>query len=247
MDGWVMLRSLGRSWFVVIPIVLLSVFAAWIVRDGIDETYEAGGSFLIVKDVGSPEESPGLAVGRPGEESIDERNPDSVADPAWNAYAGSLTTTGQALGLVLASPGARDAVADAGGSPTYQIYTSNRHSIITVVAEAPDPQRAIETVRIIEERYREELAARQLDAGVSPDVTVQPLTTSAVSADRVGGAGRVMIAIVLAGLVLAGLAGMAVERWRRRRADPLLTQRDVLVDLMSLLEAEQERLLGRQR
>lgn len=193
MDALEILKILLRRWWVVVPVLALALGGAWYVTDQAPPEYSRQMSVLVI----GPAE---LATEEPTRS---------------NPYRGvGLDTTAQALTIVGNGGPTSAAAAAAGVTAGYEFASTRNSPIIRVTATADTPQDVVEALTFLLDRMETELEDRQDEAGapaenrISLDVLDPPNGPVAIVSDSL----RIQLAMLAAGLLLATLAAVAVDR-----------------------------------
>ncbi|WP_026874870.1 hypothetical protein [Jiangella gansuensis] len=197
MDVWRITLAALRRWYVLLPLLALTGFAALTMGDRVAPEYEAQAGAMITP-------------------------PRAEAELA-NPY-GSLTNANEALGIVLNSVDTRRTVAEQGLSPAFEIGVASRSTILQMSVRADTPEVAVGTGQAVLDLAAQELATRQTEAGLPAEAqfTLSVLEPPAVTAVVDTGSVRVQAVVAVLGgglsLLVAVLFDDIVGLWRRARA-----------------------------
>ncbi|GEM_PF-4472530 len=205
MDALEILQILVRRWWVVLPVMALTVGGAFSVGQSQPPEYQREMAMLVL----GPAEAP-TVDGEPG----------SVSNP----YRGvGLDTTAQALAIVGQSAPARQAAREAGVATTYGVSFTRNSPIIKIKATGDAPDAVISTLTFVSGFLSAELEKRQGATGTSPEnlVTLDVLDPPDGPMITESGAVRAQVAVGAAGLLLAVLLAVILDRvLRARRRSP---------------------------
>ncbi|QBX54631.1 hypothetical protein EXE58_03535 [Nocardioides seonyuensis] len=215
MDVWGITVAALRRWYVLLPLLVLTVFAALAVGRGMQPEYEAVG--VAVYTPGS-----GLVV---TEEDVEIRNP-----------YGSLDEANTIIGIVLDGPVARSEIAAMGLDEEYEVSPGSRSAIMQFSVRADSPEVAIRTGAAVFEMAATELRTRQDAANVPKNAQygIQVLQAPYIEAAVTDGKLRNMAIIVVLGGALSlliavffdDLVGLARRRRERRKVGQVARRED---------------------
>jgi len=200
-DLWDLLRVLVRRWWVTVPLLALTAAVA-LTLGGRESTTFKGTASLV------------LAL--PGN---DGANGEAVVNPL--ASLGAASQFGGLVGAAVDSPATRNEIAQAGGSPDFDLGQGKGSPTLVIGVTSDRADVAQRTVTDVLERVQRQVVVLQDQLAVPQDlrfsgqVVVPPIVTSTTASST-----RVLLAIVAAGLLLTALAALAVEALlsaRRRR------------------------------
>ena len=204
MDVWRLLAAVVRRWYVVVPLLGVTLLAALSVGSWVPPEYRS--SAVIGTAPSSVPAGPDAAV------EVD------------NPYA-SLTYTAALLAYVLESSAVREELVAAGLSSDYEVSPVPRSSFLGIEVTADDPALAVETGRGVVEKARQVLEQRQAEARTpqSRFVTIDVLDEADDVAASVSSQFQALAAVLAAGGVLSFLATVLLDdvlllRRRNRRA-----------------------------
>lgn len=203
MDLWQVARIILRRFYVFLPIAVAAFLVASATSGRINPEYTASASAIVVgpavaKDVGTGELQP--------------------INPYLN-FSGSLSTTAQAIPLLVGSSTNRAQLRSEGLISNYFIGSDNRSPLITITAGGPDPDVAMATVERVVRMATDELQLQQERLTVPADslISLQVLSPAGVPTADTGGRDRVQMVIVAIGLAVAAAASIAFEVLAQRR------------------------------
>jgi len=201
MDFLDLLRIAFRRFYVVVPAVALSIFAAMTVSSSVQATYKSTGSILLFAPI----------------------DPDVRANRllGFNSLEVPATITAQVVG----DEQTRRRLAEEGASVDYQLGLdpSNPAPLIGVVAEGGREQAPL-TVSLVMAEVSAELERRQLALGAPPQtwITTEVVSPPQAPVLQTGSRTRAFIAVLLLGLGATGgltvVFDLALYRRRLRRA-----------------------------
>ncbi|MGN0065008.1 MAG: hypothetical protein ACI379_12270 [Nocardioides sp.] len=160
MDVWRITVAALRRWYILLPLLGVTVALVLAAGRGGQPEYEVTGASMVV--------------------------PGRIYDEVPNPYGGPSDAT-NAVAIVLNSPAARQQIADEGLIPTYEVSPESRSTIIRFQVRGESEQQAIETGTAVFRMAAVELQERQSAAGIrlaaqySIDVLQQPSVSAAVT------------------------------------------------------------------
>lgn len=178
MDVWRITVAVLRRWYVFLPLLVLTGFGALRVGDGVHPEYEVTATAVLV----------------PGTEVSDVEGP-----------YGNRNDTTQVLTIVLDGPASREAVAEQGLTPDYEVSTRDRTSIINLTVLSDSSPVSLGTAEAVLELARQELKERQDAAGVPSAAQVGLQVLQAPSVTDVVAEGRTR------NMAIVGLVGAALS------------------------------------
>lgn len=186
------LRSVARRWYVLLPLLALTVVLTVKVGEGVRPQHEVHAVAIMV---------PGEGAGR-------------------SPY-GDVRETVHVLSLVLGSQGAQQQIADRGVDGRYVIDVGRNSSQLRVDCVNDSAQRSRKTCDAVLEVAQHLLSQHQADAGV-PSSARARLQVLQSPAERtvVEASGRTVAVVALTGALLSLLGTALVDDalgWRRRR------------------------------
>lgn len=196
MDLLGVLRVAVRRWYILIPLLVLSVAAGWGVSQQVKPTYEIQGILTVSAPyVSTGEEAKVLS----GNTFLDYNN------------------TAAIMAALADSPQIRSMVETAGFNSGYKIQANG--SVVTVAVSEESPEQALAAYRLITETLRGRLDILQADARVPPDsrIVVADVLRPSGAQETLGNRQRVLLASV----ALGGVLSIAICVF----ADYLLTRR----------------------
>ena len=204
MDVWRITVAALRRWYVLVPLMALTVLLALAAGQGVKEEYEVTGATMIV----------------PGRVSSDVPNP----------YGGP-SDANEAVAIVLNSPSARQQIADDGHLPTYEVSPESNSTIMNFRVRGASQEQATETGMAVFRMAALEMDGRQAAAGIrlgerySIDVLQAPSVSAVVTDGRMRNMAVVGVLGSALSLTLAVLfddvVGLVRRRRRRRSAGKL--------------------------
>ncbi len=200
MDLLAVLRVAGRRWYILFPLLFLSVIGAWTVSEQVKPAYEIDGILTInVPYVASEEEANLLS----GNVFLDYNN------------------TANIMAALADSPEVRNMIKTAGSDADYDILAEG--SVVKVGVSEGSPQQALATYRMIIETLDVRLDALQAQAAIPPAMRVQvaDVLQSQGAQESLGNRQRVLLASVALGAILSiAICVFTDYLLTRRRAIP---------------------------
>lgn len=196
MDVWRITVAAVRRWYILLPLLALSGFAAHVAGSGVQPEYDATGSAMVV--------------------------PGQLAPTAPNPY-GNVEDANTALGIVLSGPETRTQIAAQGLSTSFEVVTMTRSTISNFSIRADTPETAIATGKAIFEIAAAELQNRQEKAGVpvneryTLDVLQEPALSAMVTEGKIRNMAIVGVVGAAGSLLTAVLFDDIIGLVRRRR------------------------------
>jgi hypothetical protein len=201
MDLWEALRVLARRWFVVVPLLILTGFAAVNLYSASQPEYSVNGSMLLRGPSVSQDEDSGL------------RNP-------YLDY-GNMAVPARVVTDIMLTPSVyHELTRDTGTTFEIGLDTTTSAPLVMLTVNGPSPEAVVTAAQAIVDYFGATLQQRQLDAG-APE---QTLITTEVVAPPVDvlqeNASRVRMLVGVAGVGVLFSVGMAflVEAIVRVRA-----------------------------
>ena len=197
MDVWRITVAALRRWYVLLPLLALSGFAAYLGGSGVQPEYDATGSAMVV--------------------------PGQTAPPTIPNPYGNVEDTNTVLGIVLNSPETRSQIAAKGLSPNFEVTSLPRSTITNFSIRADSPEMAIATGDAIFEIASAELQTRQEKAGVPAgerytlDVLQQPALSAMVTEGKIRNMAIIGVIGAALSLIVAVLFDDIIGLIRRRR------------------------------
>ncbi|MDG4828830.1 hypothetical protein O7627_05860 [Solwaraspora sp. WMMD1047] len=204
MDFLDLIRLMFRRWYVTLPVVVVTLGAAYAVGSAIQPEYKTSVAIVLVP--------PTVAVAAPAPgESPQPANP-------WLRVGESAMA--QAVQISTSAHDARSRVAAAGGDPGYQVELVQRSSILTVEVAAATREQALVTVEATTRLINDEVARQQAPYGSrgGEQITTQVLDAGLNITPSRSNVLRVQITMVCLGLLLAAGAAVGWDAMTRRRA-----------------------------
>jgi hypothetical protein len=200
-DVWGITLATLRRWYVLLPVLALSVLMALAAGHSASPEYEATGTALLTP----------------------ARSTAPIANPFVNAEGAN-----NALVIILNGPETRAKLDKRGVDATVTVVATSRTPIFTVRSDASSEPGAIAAVDAVIEIASDELKTRQLSAGVKPEflIGLQTLAKPSITAIDNNTAIRVQAVILVLGTVLGivlavffdDMVGLLRRRRARRRA-----------------------------
>jgi hypothetical protein len=204
MDFLDLIRLMFRRWYVTLPVVVVTLGAAYAVGSAIQPEYKTSVAIVLVP--------PTIAAAAPAPgESPQPANP-------WLRVGESAMA--QAVQISTSAHDARSRVAAAGGDPGYQVELVQRSSILTVEVAAATRDQALATVEATTRLINDEVARQQAPYGSrgGEQITTQVLDAGLNITPSRSNVLRVQITMVCLGLLLAAAAAVGWDAMTRRRA-----------------------------
>lgn len=171
-----------RRWYILFPLLALSVVGAWTVSQQVKPAYELEGILTInVPYVASPTEANLLS----GNAFLDYNN------------------TANIMATIADSPEVRNMVKTAGSDPDYDILATG--SVVKVGLSEASPERALATYRMIIETLEARLDSLQGQAAIPPAlrVRVADVLQPQGAQETLGNRQRVLLASAALGAILS--------------------------------------------
>lgn len=209
MDVWAITLAALRRWYILLPLLGLTGWGAYVAGEGVAPEYEVRATALIT----------------PG------REPQTTPNPY-----GGIDQANAAVAIVLNSTDTRDRLVAEGFVPGYEVTTESRSSIMVISVRGHEPGITVRTGEALLEAAAQELDGRQAAAGVPPSSRfgIQALAEPTLMDVVHEGKTRLqaIVGVVGAGLALtvAVLFDDIVGLVRRRRALARRRSRETLRD-----------------
>lgn len=196
MDLLAAIRIAVRRWYILAPLVVLSMLGSLAVRDQIQPSYEIDGVLPIVTSYVSTQEA---------------------TDQLKRNYFVDVSGTSGIMATLGDSAEVRRAVEERGGDPTYVIGSTA--GALTFKVRTDSVERALVTYRIVREELGVRLDTLQRSTGVPAAfrVTISDALTPTGGLASVTGSNRAMIASLGLGLVLSFAACVFIDYLLSRR------------------------------
>ena len=200
-DVWRITLAAIRRWYILIPLLAVTGWGAWVAGEGIHPEYEVQATAMLL--------------------------PGTTVSEVPNPYGG-IDEANQAVAIVLSSAESLSQIAAQGLSTEYTVTPESRSNILRFSVRADDPETAVATGTALLDLVRNELSTRQDEAGVpsSSQIGIDVLAAPAVLDVVYEGKLRVQAIIGLLGASIALVVAVLfddivglVKRRRRRRAD----------------------------
>lgn len=214
MDVWMITVAVLRRWYVFLPLLLVTGFAAYKVGEGVDPQYEVTTTAILV----------------PGAEEV-------VASPY-----GGISDTAQVLAIVLDDVATRDEFAARDLVSDYEFRARSQSRIMDLTVISDTPELGLATSEAVIEEAEEQLVQRQeaVDIPEAAQIGLQVLQAPSVTDVVTDGKLRNMAIVGLVGAALSLLVALTfddlvglMKRWRRR---PHEEQEAARLPLRSTLE-----------
>lgn len=200
MDLLGVLRVAVRRWYILIPLLVLSVAGGWGVSQQVKPTYEIQGILTVTAPyVSTGEEARVLS----GNTFLDYNN------------------TAAIMAALADSPQIRSMVETDGFNSGYKIQANG--SVVTVTVSEESPEQALAAYRLITETLRGRLDMLQGEAKVPPDsrIVVADVLRPRGAQETLGNRQRVLLAsVALGGVLSIAICVFADYLLTRRRAVP---------------------------
>lgn len=193
MDLGTLIRILLRRWYVVLPLLAITLITAVQIGRSIDPDYQARGSVLLI--------GPNISQG-------DEVNP--LAE-----LRSPLNTTALAIGLIAVDEQTRTEVRQLGFQGTYEVDVTPNTPIINIRVRATTPEQALLTLEAVIDAVKLKLDERQRGVDAPEDSLIQgeTLTKTTTSRALYGSRDRAVAGIMAVGLVAAASAAVLFEAY----------------------------------
>lgn len=198
MDVWRITVAAVRRWYVLLPLLALTVAASLAAGKGVHPEYDVTGTAMVV--------------------------PGKTVSEVPNPY-GNVDDANTAVGIVLNSPTVRSRIAAQGLDPAYEVVPQDRSTILNFSIRADDASVGTATGEAVIEAAEQELRNRQTKAGVPVNARygIQILQAPALTAVVTNGKTRNMAIIGVLGAGMSLLVAVFFDdvvgliRRRRRR------------------------------
>lgn len=191
MDIWGLTAAALRRWYVLVPMLAISVAAAYLLGSRAQAEYEVNGSVMLVVPP--------------------QRNPNPYSDD----YATEI------LGIQATSSSTREDFVNRGLTDKYVVEFERRSPIMTLQVVASDELMALETAEAIIDYLDDTLIGAQKDRGVAnaQQVTLAVVDAPDAAEPVVGGRMRVTAVVVGLGALLSLACAVFVDAILLRRRD----------------------------
>ncbi len=212
MEPWESVRIILRRWYVVLLVLVVTVFAVGFARSGVAPLFEADASMIVL-----PSNRNIVTV---------DDQPQVVYSNSYLNLGSSLATMAQILRLTVMSDEVRSSMAAENLSADYEIVVQTRAPIFSFTVRASSAEVALASRDRLITVIQDELRTRQdqVEAPQTNRIITQVLSQSGQAQQRVGSKTRVTLAVGVAGIVAAIAAAFIYESvWietRRRRRQP---------------------------
>ncbi|HEU0086633.1 MAG TPA: hypothetical protein VFQ77_03110 [Pseudonocardiaceae bacterium] len=196
MDLLAVLRVAVQRWYILVPLLVLSVFSSWGVAQQVKPTYEIQGILTVSAPYVASEDDAKVLAG--------------------NTFL-DYTNTANIMAALADSPQTRSMVEAKGFNPDYKVLVQG--SVVTATVSEDSPERSLAAYRLIAETIRGRLDTLQAQAGVPPGFRIvatdvlQPQGAQEVLGNRQ----RVLIASAALGGVLSIAVCVFVDYLLTRR------------------------------
>ncbi|MCP5027446.1 MAG: hypothetical protein GY929_14300 [Actinomycetia bacterium] len=206
MDLWTALRIYATRWYVAVPVLLMSFYAAYAIGQTINPTYETAGSILLVPPL---EQAP--------VETREEYEP--IVNPCLRPGNGPRGCA-DAIARILLSEGEQRRFEAAGLSPDYDISIPRDSLIIDYTVVGDSKSQVTETLDELVRLTNSELLGIQQTTNTPANqiISVEPLFLAEEPEEFSGGRLKVTAALALVSVVAsASMAFLADSLAGRRR------------------------------
>lgn len=196
MDLLAVLKVAGRRWYILLPLLVLSIVGSWSVSQQVKPAYEIEGILTVSAPYVSSQEEQQVLAG--------------------NTFL-DYTNTANVMAALLDSPQIRSMVEAATFDPDYEVQANG--SVVTVTVSEDQPERSLAAYRLIVDTLRGRIDTLQAEARVPPQfrIMVTDVLQPQGAQEALGNRQRVLIASVAMG----GILSIAICVF----ADYLLTRR----------------------
>lgn len=207
-DLWQTVRVLLRRWYVVVPLALLTGFAARTVAQGVQPGYTISAVAIVL-----PPSQARVAT---------EKGIEVLPVNPYLSFSGSTQTATKALAIAASGADFRQTLPRQSAVANYSVEVPPREPLLTVDVESRDPAAALSAASDVLEGLRTLLAEQQPAVRPEQELSLDVLSPPAVSAVD-NSKLRAAVVTLVVGLLLAVAAavsveGLSVHRARRRRA-----------------------------
>lgn len=197
------LLVLLRRWYVVLPVLVLTIVGAFAARQAARPGYTVSSNLAVLP--------PDRAVVRQADGSVE-----TIAVNPFLNFTGSTQTAASALALIAGSPTFRDTLDPVARSVAYTVSVPPRNPTLQVDVVSTSPDRAAAAAAAVTRGLQAELQRRQASAPRSQSLSVTVLTPPGVSAiDNARLRSAAVVGVL--GFLLAVLLGCLVEFFAARR------------------------------
>ncbi|WP_329103862.1 Wzz/FepE/Etk N-terminal domain-containing protein [Micromonospora sp. NBC_01699] len=211
MDLLDLLKLMFRRWYVTIPVVVLTLAAAFTLSVVIQPEYKTSAAVLLVPPTTSPAAPASNANPQPG-------NP-------WLRVGENAMA--QAVQISISAHEARTKVEAAGGNTEYEVGLVNRSPILTIDVTAASHGEALATVTAVTKLIGEEVAGKQAEykPKAGEQITTQVLDPGLNIVQSRSNVLRAQIVVIAIGLLLAAASSVGYDAIVRRRNRARLADR----------------------
>lgn len=197
MDFVNIFRITLRRWYVVVPLLVVTVMLAQFAHSRATVWYEASGSVILM--------SPSM--------SEFTRTDEPVIENPYLTFSPSLRTTGSVIGRILLDDTTKAAIAEEGLSPRYEMEMDGNAPVLAYTVTARDGGTALATADRIATLISEQLSVLQTEAQapVEQQITAEVLTRPLAAVPLAEGAMRAMVAVLAIGGAAAVGAAVLME------------------------------------
>lgn len=196
MDLLAVLRIAARRWYLLLPLIVLSLMGSRVVYDQVQPGYQVAAVMPI------------LAPYVRSSQEADQLGRNTFLD---------LRVTSNILGTLGDSADTRNTVETKGGDPNYKI--SSTDGVITITVSTDSPERALKTYSLVGDILSMRLDELQESTGTPPQfrVTVSKVLQPTGALTSASGRQRAVIASLALGLVLSIATCVFVDYLLSRR------------------------------
>jgi hypothetical protein len=186
MDVWRITVAAVRRWYVLLPLLGLSVLASLSVGERVPTQFEVAATIVLV----------------PGRAESEVESP-----------YGTMNSTNQVLSIVLNNSTSRSRIEEQGLDANYRMSSRSNSRLMDFEILTDSPEVGLATAEAVLEMAREEIATRQEAAGVEPDarIGIQVLQAPSVAEEVTQGRTRGMVIVGVAGAVLSILVTVLLD------------------------------------
>lgn len=207
MDFFDLAKLFLKWWFIVVPMVVLTLGVSLLLSDRVQPEFTASGSMILN----------GPSVSEQGDEvDGDDAN---VSNPLVSS--GGLPTTAYVTALSVGSPQVASILADEGLATSYDVAAETRLPIIRFETRSGSREGATQTAIRLVELIEDDLSLRQEAAGVPAGerVTTEVIDIAAAGGGDYSGQNRFRIVVIALGLACTIAVVFLVESLSQRRRD----------------------------
>ncbi|MCP3910673.1 MAG: hypothetical protein GY713_06940, partial [Actinomycetia bacterium] len=205
MDLWTALRVYAARWYVAVPVLLMSFYAAYVIGQTINPTYETAGSILLVP----PLEPVPVEI---------RTEYEPIVNPCLRPGNGPRSCA-DAVARILLSEGEMRRFEAIGLSPDYEITIPRDSLIIDYTVAGDSESQVTETLDELVRRTNTELLGIQQTTNTPANqiISVEALYLAEEPEEFSGGRLRVVAALAMVGVIASASIAFLVDNLASRR------------------------------